>query len=67
MDSAVNASQPALIESNIPGLREALLRSPTVPPVADASAPAIASAARFVVTLLATATAFAWLVLPSVV
>ena len=67
MDSAVNANQPALIDSNIPGLREALLRSPTVPPVADATAPAMASAARFVVTLLGTATAFAWLVLPSVV
>ena len=62
----VNAAQPATLESNIPGLREALLRSPTVPPIADASVPAMANATRFVVTLLAGATAFAWLVLPSV-
>jgi len=66
MDAAVNAAQPTLTDSNIPGLHEALLRSPTVPPVTDASAPAMASATRFVATLLATATALAWLVLPSV-
>jgi hypothetical protein len=65
-EPAVNAAQPATLESNIPGLREALLRSPTVPPIADASVPAMANATRFVVTLLAGATAFAWLVLPSV-
>ena len=66
MDATVNAAQSPTVSPESPGLREALLRSPTVPPVADATAPAMANAARFVGVLLVCATAVAWLVLPIV-
>jgi hypothetical protein len=66
MDAAVKAARTHALDCTLPGVQEALLRSPTVPPALDASAPGLARAARFVSVLLGSATAFAWLVLPQV-
>lgn len=50
----------------LPGVQAALAKSPTLPPVAAADAPSLRTTATLVGTLLTTAGAFAWLILPRV-
>ncbi len=52
--------------ATLPGVQEALAKSPTLPPLAAADAPSLKSTATFVGTLLTAASALAWLVLPRI-
>ena len=64
MNRCTHASLEAA--QTLPGLHEALGRSPTLPPLPASDAPSLKTTATFVGTLLTAASALAWLVLPQV-
>lgn len=66
--SNLNDGHAARLEAvaTLPGVQEALAKSPTIPPLAGADAPSLSATATFVGTLLTAAGALAWLVLPRV-